>query len=232
MKLSYLITCGNETDTLDRLLYKVMRNVFDDDEVVVLQDEKYYDETSITHSIIRRYFNCTGFSPNIKHLKHYLNNNYSEHKNWGTSKCSGDYIFQIDGDENPTETLLENVKSIIESNPTIEVFWISRINDFKGVTTEHAKQWGWRLTESSTYKRPIINWPDPQGRLFKNIPNRIKWVGRLHERIGGNTSYVYLPFDEELALYHDKTIEKQIETNLRYNSNFTKEENWGFNLPK
>jgi len=232
MKLSYLITCGNETDTLDRLLYKViMSHVFDDDEVVILQDEKYYDETSKTHSIIKRYFNCPGFSPNIKHLKHNLNNNYSEHKNWGASKCSGDYIFQIDGDELPTLTLLENIKEIIGSNPNVEVFWIPRINDFKGVTQQHAIQWGWRLTMSPTYNRPIVNWPDPQGRLFKNVPDRIKWAGRLHERIEGNTNYVYLPFEEDLSLYHDKTIEKQIETNLRYNKNFSKEENQGFKLP-
>lgn len=232
MKLSYLITCGNETDTLDRLLYKVMSYVFDDDEVVVIQDEKYYDENSKTHSIIKKYFNSPGFSLNIKHLTHPLNNNYSNQKNFGTIKCSGDYIFQIDGDENPTITLLENVKSIIEANPSIEVFWIPRINDFKGVTQEHAIRWHWRLTMSPTYKRPIVNWPDPQGRLYKNVPDRIKWVGKLHERIEGNTTYVYLPFEEELALYHDKTIEKQIETNLRYNTDFTKEENRGFNLPK
>lgn len=225
MKLSYLITCHDETTTLDNLLSRLDKFLGDNDEVVIVSD----NPTKETYRIL---YNWTSGPTHVYVYEHNLNNNYSEHKNWGSSKCSGDYIFQIDGDENPTEALLENIKDIIEANPTIEVFWLPRINDFKGVTTEHAKQWGWRLTESSTYKRPIINWPDPQGRLFKNIPNRIKWVGRLHERIGGNTSYVYLPFDEELALYHDKTIEKQIETNLRYNSNFTKEENWGFNLPK
>jgi hypothetical protein len=54
----------------------------------------------------------------------------------------------------------------------------------------------------------------------------------LHERIEGNNNYVYLPFEEDLALYHDKTIEKQVETNLGYNKRFTEKENQGFNLPK
>jgi glycosyltransferase involved in cell wall biosynthesis len=225
MKLSYLITCHDETTTLDNLLSRLDSFIGDNDDNVVIVTDNPTKETS---DIL---YNWTGI-PKINAYEHKLNNDYSEHKNWGALKCSGDYIFQIDGDENPTETLLLNIKDILKSNLDIESFWIPRINDFKGVTTEHAKQWGWRLTQSTTYNRPIVNWPDPQGRLFKNIPDRIKWVGRLHERIEGNQNYVYLPFDEDLALYHDKTIEKQIETNLRYNKDFTEKENKGFNLPK
>jgi hypothetical protein len=36
-----------------------------------------------------------------------------------------------------------------------------------------------------------------------------------------------LPAKEEWALYHDKTIETQIQTNLRYNEWFTAAENAG-----
>jgi glycosyltransferase involved in cell wall biosynthesis len=226
MKLSYLITCSNETQTLRNLLGQVDNLRDSDDEIVIVLDSDCKDNKKtrwILDNWKDTYWN---------HYEHPLNNNYSEHKNWGALKCSGDYIFQIDGDECPTETLLLNVKDLIQANPDIEVFWIPRINDFKGVTPQHAAQWGWRLTQSTTYNRPIVNWPDPQGRLFKNIPNRIKWVGRLHERVEGNETYVYLPFDEDLSLYHDKTIEKQIETNLRYNTVFSKEENQGFKLPK
>lgn len=82
------------------------------------------------------------------------------------------------------------------------------------------------------YKAVLVNAYDPQARLFRNIPDRIKWVGRLHERIEGNKNFTYLPSEELLSLYHDKTIEKQIETNIRYNTDFSKRENQGFNLPK
>lgn len=225
MKLSYLVTCHDETTTLDNLLSRLDCFVGDTtDNVVILTD----NPTKETSDIL---YNWTAI-PRINAYEHSLDNDYSAHKNFGVSKCTGDYIFQIDGDENPTELLLENVKLIIESNPTIELFWIPRINDFRGVTQEHANQWGWRLTPSVTYNRPIINWPDPQGRLFKNIPDRIKWVGRLHERIEGNKAHVYLPFDEDLSLYHDKTIDRQIKTNLKYNQMFTEKENRGFTLPK
>jgi glycosyltransferase involved in cell wall biosynthesis len=225
MKLSYLITCHDETITLDNLLSRLDGFIGDtNDQIVIIAD----NPTKETSDILYNWSTI----PKIFVFEHNLNNNYSDHKNWGASKCSGDFLFQIDGDEIPTVSLLENVKNIIEINPTIEAFWIPRINDFKGVTNEHAKQWGWRLTESPTYKRPIVNFPDFQCRLFRNVPDRIKWVGRLHERIEGNYNYAFLPPDEELSLYHDKTIEKQIETNLRYNRDFTQKENQGFNLPK
>jgi hypothetical protein len=238
MKLSYLITVSNETDTLTNLLFRLSDVVTSNnkDEIVYLIDEDTQNN-EVTKKLIDGV--CCfdnvfqyGDTTRIRQYLHPLANNYSEHKNWGAKQCTGDFIFQIDGDELPTETLLLNLKDIIESNPGIEAFWVSRINDFRGVTPEHAKQWGWRLTESPTYKRPLVNWPDPQCRVFMNKPDRIKWVGRLHERIEGHENFVYLPIDEELALYHDKTIEKQVETNIRYNQKFTDKENRGFNLPK
>ena len=81
------------------------------------------------------------------------------------------------------------------------------------------------------YNVPLVNWDgncggDYQTRIFKNLPY-IRWKGRLHERIMGNKTYAFLPKDENYALIHTKTIEKQIETNLRYNKEFSKEDNLG-----
>lgn len=229
--ISYLITFSNETDTLKRLLNQVYSLKENNDEIVLLSDVGNYgvDTQNILSSFLTD--NKSYLDKTISYYEKKLDNDYSNHKNWGAKQCKGNYIFQIDGDELPNETLLTNIKDIIEANPGIELFWIPRVNDFKGVTQTHADQWGWRLTESPTYNRPIVNFPDYQGRLFLNKTGRIKWVGRLHERIEGHLSYVYLPPDEELSLYHDKTIEKQIETNLRYNKDFSKKENQGFKLP-
>jgi hypothetical protein len=102
-----------------------------------------------------------------------------------------------------------------------------RINDFIGVNHQNATQWGWRLTPYEN--RFIVNWPDPQGRLFKNIPN-LRWERRLHEKIEGAKTFTYLPYEYDYSLYHYKTIEKQIETNLKYNKQFTSQENQGFKL--
>ena len=94
--------------------------------------------------------------------------NWLENKNYLGSKCTGEYIFQIDDDEMPAEELLENLEELIKLNNDVELFWIPRINDFRGVNQQNSSQWGWRL---SPYEdRLIVNWPDPQGRLFKNLP--------------------------------------------------------------
>jgi glycosyltransferase involved in cell wall biosynthesis len=162
--------------------------------------------------------------------KHSLDNNYSEHKNFGTKQCSGDWVFQIDGDELPSDTLIYNIRDIININNNVELIYVPRINDFIGVTEDHAKQWGWQLTHSSLYNRPIVNWPDFQSRLYKRDYPRIKWDRRLHEKIIGYTKYAFLPDDEEFALYHDKTIEKQIETNQRYNKDFSVDDNKGHTI--
>ena len=226
LKISYLITCSNETQSLRNLLDRVYDNIDPEDEITIVLDSDCKDNQE-TRKILENHRDIQW-----PYVEHSLNNNYSEHKNWGARLCKHEWIFQIDGDELPTEILLVNLKDIIQSNADIEAFWVSRINDFRGVSSEHAKQWGWKLSTSPTYDRPIVNWPDPQCRVFRNVPDRIKWVGRLHERIEGNRNFVYLPFDEDLALYHDKTIERQVETNLRYNQKFTEKENKGFNLPK
>lgn len=80
------------------------------------------------------------------------------------------------------------------------------------------------------YRAPLINAPDYQFRIFKRDFPRISFLRRLHEKIEGYNSYVRLPAEEDYALYHDKTIEKQIETNIKYNEAFTQEENQGHNV--
>lgn len=242
MKISYLVTCNNETDTLKNLLEKLTFNLKGtNNEIVIIQDDtNKIDVKSKTYEILNQYLKIFTHDPNgeykdlIKYWTHPLNNDYGSHKNFGNSKCSGDWIFQIDGDELPPNSLIgENLQSIIESNPSVELIYVPRINDFKGVTESHAKQWGWHLTYNARPSindkilGPIVNWPDFQSRIYKRIPNRIKWDRKLHEKISGHTQYSFLPAEEEFALYHDKTIEKQIETNLRYIKNFTVEDNKG-----
>lgn len=235
MKISYLITCSNETDTLNALLSRVYDSIqYNEtdqrDEIVLLVDSKDKYGNDINKETSDILYDFTQYGDVNWHC-HSLDNNYGAHKNYGIERCSGNFIWQLDGDELPPETLLgENLHSIIDSNPNIEAYAVPRINDFKGVTEEHAKKWGWRLSISPTYKRPIVNFPDFQFRIFKRDLPRISFLRRLHEKIEGYNSYVCLPAEEEYAIYHDKTIEKQIETNLRYNTLFTEKENRGHNV--
>jgi glycosyltransferase involved in cell wall biosynthesis len=207
------------------LLDTLTEHIDANDEIVVIVDTDVTDNKK-TKEIAENYFQS---HPAFVHpFDHPLSRNYGAHKDWGARKCSGDWIFQIDGDECPTETLLLNIKDIIEANPGIELIYVPRINDYKGVTDIHSRQWGWKLSPCPVCdNRPIVNWPDFQGRIYKNEPDRIKWDRRLHEKIVGHRQYTFLPEDYDLALYHDKTIEKQLDTNKRYNVWFTEEENRG-----
>jgi len=224
LSISYLITCHNETNTLGRLLERIINNRFDGDEIVVLDD---FSDNENTKKLLNEIHSPT---QNICVYQHALNNDYGSHKNYGNEKCRKMWVFQIDADERPSETLIFNIREIIETNAYTELIYVPRINDFKGVSQEHAKQWGWKLTPSPFCEgRMIVNWPDYQSRIYKNTP-KIKWDRRLHEKIKGHDQYAFLPADEDLSLYHDKTIEKQIETNLRYNKDFSVDENKGYKI--
>jgi glycosyltransferase involved in cell wall biosynthesis len=221
LSISYLVTCHNEDRTLKNLLERLVTCIDDTDEILILDD---FSDNAETRKILTEYAS----KPRVHIHGHSLNRNYGAHKNYGASLCKGQWVFQLDGDELPSEILLINLKDIIELNPEVDVFAVPRINDFKGVTEAHARQWGWGLTPCPVCdNRLIVQWPDFQGRVYRNDPTRIKWDRRLHEKLEGHKKFLQLPPDYELAIYHDKTIETQIKTNIRYNEWFSQEENKG-----
>jgi hypothetical protein len=215
--ISYLITTKNSTNQLVDLL-ECIEKYIDGNECIILDD---YSDNIETIEILKEYKNKNEF----KLFQNHLNKHYSNHKNIGKFYCKNSYIMQLDDDELPSETLMVNLKDIIQSNPDVELFWLPRINVFKGVTDEHAKQWGWNIDNPHKW----VNWHggDYQGRLFKNLAH-LRWERPLHEKIEGAMITTKLPKEENFAIYHHKTIEKQIETNLRYNTDFSQELNKGF----
>ena len=214
MFLSYLITSHNETASLDNLLNKLTKYVKNTHEIILLDD---YSDNQTTLEIIQKYKGKINF-----HQKK-LDRDYGAHKNHGISLCKGKWIFQIDADEYPTDVLLENIDEILESNDVNEAIWLPRLNYFHGVTQQDIMMWGWN------YQDGMINFPDYQSRLDKNLPH-IRYERRLHEKVEGYKSYVFIPPQKDIALVHEKTIEKQRQTNIRYNQQFSQEENKGYSV--
>jgi glycosyltransferase involved in cell wall biosynthesis len=214
MFLSYLVTCHNETTELDKLLSILTNKKKDNHEIVLLDD---FSDNPTTISIIEKY------KSQINYIKRKLNKNYGEHKNFGIECCKGKWIFQIDADEYPTEILIENIEEILQSNDLNEVIWLPRLNYFQGVTQQDVLTWGWN------YQDGMINFPDYQSRLYKNLPH-IRYERRLHEKVEGFNSYVFIPAQKDIALVHEKTIEKQRQTNIKYNQLFTEDENKGYSV--
>ena len=112
----------------------------------------------------------------------------------------------------PHEKLIEILPDLLEENSDCDVFLVPRVNTVEGMQQDHMQQWGWAVNEKGW-----INWPDNQWRIWKNKPE-IKWINKVHERLDGFKSYTVLPEMEEFALYHPKTIERQIKQNNYYNT--------------
>ena len=210
MKISYGITVHNEVDELERLLSKLLVGINEQDEVIICVDGN--------HEGVKNVIELYSIDSRVIYYNRKLDGNFADHKNSVIEKSSGDFIFHIDADEYPSKTLLEQLPQIVEMND-VDLIWIPRVNTIEGMTEEHIKRWGWRVTENRW-----VNYPDYQARVFRRDSD-IRWTRPLHEHIVGCKTYSHLPPHEELSLYHPKTIEKQEKQNLFYNQNFSRELN-------
>ena len=207
MKISYGITVHNEADELNKLLEILIHKTDKEDEIVICDD--YSDDE--TQFVIQSWVQQYGHD-DMKVIKVYqrkLEGDFSAQKNSVIENSSGDYIFHLDADEYPHEILLKQIKQILEIND-VDLVWLPRVNTVEGLTDEWANRWGWRVTENGW-----VNYPDYQSRVFRNSPD-IRWQNKVHERIFGVKTYAHLPPQEELSLYHPKTIDKQIQQNKFY----------------
>ncbi len=202
MKISYAITVCNEVDETPRLLTKLLETIREEDEIVILLDEPKCPLD------LKQYLIQISIDSRVKLFTDSFDNNFAKWKNLLNSYCTGDYIFQIDADEVPTEGLIQQLPYIIEQQP--DVVLVPRVNIVVDITYDHIKKWGWNKDENSR-----INWPDYQWRLYKNVPY-IKWINKVHERLEGFKTYALLPAEEDYALIHVKTIERQENQNNFY----------------
>ncbi len=202
MKISYAITVCNEVNETPRLLTKLLETIREEDEIVILLDEPKCPLD------LKQYLIQISIDSRVKLFTDSFDNNFAKWKNLLNSYCTGDYIFQIDADEVPTEGLIQQLPYIIEQQP--DVVLVPRVNIVVDITYDHIKKWGWNKDENSR-----INWPDYQWRLYKNVPY-IKWINKVHERLEGFKTYALLPAEEDYALIHVKTIERQENQNNFY----------------
>jgi hypothetical protein len=198
--ISYAITACNEHVELDRLLEQLTKYIRPEDEIVVQMDITATDEVK---NVVSKYKLMNYFYP--------LSNDFATFKNNLTELCQNEIIFQIDADEYPHQWLIENIPTVMESNPEVDVLLVPRINTVEGLTQEHIQQWRWHVEQDR------INFPDYQWRIWRNKKD-IKWINKVHERLDGFQSYTNLPSVDECCLYHPKTIERQEKQNAYYST--------------
>ena len=215
MKISYGITVHNEDDELNRLLEILIHKTDAEDEIVICVDGDDDGVRFVLDSWTQQY----AHAKIIKVYQRKLNKDFAAQKNSVIENSTGDYIFHIDADEYPNEILLQQLKQILNMNIGVDLVWIPRVNTIEGMKDEHINRWGWIVSEKGW-----VNYPDYQARLFRRDKS-IRWTRPLHEHIVGCKTYSHLPPNEELSLYHPKTIKKQEKQNMFYNQNFSAEMN-------
>ena len=205
MKISYAIPVCNEHEELKRLLDFLIKNIREEDEIVIQCDQG--NTTPEVYKVLG-----TWQGGPLKVIEFPLNGHFANFKNNLKENCSGDWIFQIDADEYPDEYLINVLPGILEENSDTEVFLVPRINEVIGITQTHLGQWGWNMNDKGW-----INFPDYQTRILRNTP-KIKWHNKVHEVIKGYEKFAPLPTNEEYCLWHPKEITRQEIQNKYYNS--------------
>jgi hypothetical protein len=203
MNISYSILTHNETDSLQNLLDFLIKRKDEEDEIVILDD---YSDNEETKQLLDFFVSVH----EIKFEQRHLLNDFAGQKNHLTGMCEGSYIMNIDADEIPHKRLMNNLKPILEINPTVDLYYVPRVNTVEGLTDEHKLAWHWSVDEWGR-----VNWPDWQGRIWRNRPN-IRWEKPVHETLVGYKEYTHLPAQEEFAFYHPKDIKRQEKQNEKY----------------
>jgi glycosyltransferase involved in cell wall biosynthesis len=210
MKISYAIPVCNEYIELEKLLSFLIKYIDENDEIIVQCDQG--NTTPEVYKVLDSFKAPVELKDPLKVIEFPLNGHFSNFKNNLKENCLGDWIFQIDADELPHESLITNLKELLKLNTNTEMLLVPRVNTVEGLTQEHINKWRWNINEKGW-----VNWPDYQTRIIQNN-KKIKWQNKVHEQIIGISTQGALPMEEEWCLYHPKNIKKQEMQNNFYNS--------------
>lgn len=193
MKISYTIQVCNESRELFSLLNLLTRLVDAEDEINVIVDSAHTTEKV---TLV------------LEHFKERINvfprvfDTFKKNLDFHIEKATGDYIFNIDADEMPQESLIKILKRVIEETGA-EIIAIPRINIHPDITEEEAVQFGFNVNEAG-----FINWPDYQTRIYKKC-DHVYWTDELHTKLTGSDKVVAVKAVASVALWHIKSMDKQ-----------------------
>ncbi|SHL52319.1 glycosyltransferase [Chryseobacterium polytrichastri] len=203
--VSYGITVNNEVEEITLLLKTLLPLIDKRDEIIVLQD--ITEKNQKVSDILDKY------GDQIIRLEARLDGDFATFKNNLIKAARKKYLFQIDADEIPKESLIKGIKSYLSEKRKEEVLMVPRINIVNGVTDEHIERWKWKLNEEG-----YVNFPDYQYRIFK-LNKGIVWENKVHERLRNYKTIASLPsLDYSMCLLHIKEIERQEQQNSFYDT--------------
>lgn len=206
MKISYAITACNEMNEVINLITQLLNYKGKDSEIVVLLDVPKAQLELV------EYLELQANADYITLIESDFQNDFAEWKNLLNSECKGEWIFQLDADEELNPDLIANLEEILDNNSDKDMIAVPRVNIVNGITEEHIKKWGWKKDDNGW-----INYPDYQTRIYKNS-EKIGWINKVHERIVGYENFTSFPAYELYSIKHIKDISRQEKQNDYYNT--------------
>ena len=210
MRISYAIPVCNEYIELEKLLSFLIKYIDENDEIIVQCDQG--NTTPEVYKVLDSFKAPVGLKDPLEIIEFPVKGHFSNFKNNLKEHCTGDWIFQIDADELPHESLIINLKELLKLNTSTEMLLVPRVNTVDGLTQEHVNKSRWNVKEKGW-----VNWPDYQTRIIQNS-SKIKWQNKVHEQIIGVSTRGALPMEEEWCLYHPKNIKRQEAQNNFYDT--------------
>lgn len=139
--ISYAITVKDELHELTRLMFALTKHgIKKDDEIIVLWDDK---------GDIRAYEFINSMSLEDNRIKVYqgeFDMDFSKWKNKLNNLCTQPWIFNIDADEVPDKSLVDNIHEILELNNDNDLIYVPRINFVNDIGLSWVQKWGWKIT--------------------------------------------------------------------------------------
>ena len=125
---------------------------------------------------------------------------YGPTKNWGAEQCAHDWIWSLDADEVPDETLGTYVKTLHPAADT--VYGMRRVTNYCGHWVKHGA-WGrdivWRV-----YDRRAVRWDE------RAVHENLIWGGR-RERLGGRLLHDSYPTRAAFAAKQEPYLRLSVE---------------------
>lgn len=230
MVISYAILTHNEGSYISKLITSLTSFIKSyrgsvEHEIVILDD---YSTDPSTQMILRSLSEI----PFIKIGYKTHTGDFSEQKNALIDLCKGDWIINLDADELISEELMNLIPLILEKNPSIEAYWIPRINIVEGLTLEHVQKWGWVVRALDGYDEIIATWMSPNSEQYKLLKqfNLIK----IEEHLDVD-GYLLVTYKPPVIMFPDPQMrvfknDKKIRWVNKVHEKLTGFENWG-NFP-
>ena len=196
MLITYAVMVCDEYRELNTLLHFLKRVVMNGEVIILVDSSKKCPERDL---VLQKFPEYTVYNRDF-------DGDFSAHRNFLCDQASGEYIFMLDADEVPTETLMDKLDEV--TGQGADIIYVPRINICLGQTREWLK-----THQFTTNEIGWINWPDYQGRIVKS---HIRWQGKVHEKPEGSDKRIMVKGEPWLALLHVKTVEKQDKQNILY----------------